>query len=116
LTYLADAGDLVELGQARSGSNFDHAVDKGEEGRGFGPNETRSMDAVDIIRVGRDLRILTSIGCFLLHPVGIRRGSNVIRFPSASALCQAVYGFKSFFRAVLMVAIPAHPSVPGRCQ
>ena len=69
------------------------------------------MDAVDIIRVGQDKRVLTSIGCFLLYPVGIRRGSNVIRFPSASALRQAGYRFKSFFRTVLMVAIPAHPSV-----
>lgn len=30
LSYLADAGDLVELGQAGAPPNFDHAVDKGE--------------------------------------------------------------------------------------
>lgn len=62
------------------------------------------MDAVDIIRVERNLRVVAGLGCCLLDPVGIRCGSNVIRFLSASALCQAVYRFKSFFRAVLMVA------------
>lgn len=76
----------MKLGQAGPSRDFDHAVDEREEGRGFGPNEPRSLDAVDIIRVGRDQRVVVGLDCLFLQPVGIRRGLNVIGFLLASAL------------------------------